>query len=270
MKKRSESRIDAPTHSVESFVLAGARVRGDALADAHNMPSKAHIKIAGKSMISRVLSALAGSRAAGAITVIGLQDHQALQAAEVWPSVNVISGDEGPAASVSRALDELKTSNPIIVTTCDHALLSPTIVDAFLSRSLASNADLTVALARRDTIEEHYPETTRTYLKLGDGEYSSCNLFCLVTPTARRAVAFWETAEQDRKRPWRITWRFGVIPALRILVGRPGLEHVFAIVSQRLSVDIRPIVLPYADAAIDVDTVEDLALVERIVLEQAR
>ena len=263
MKKRSETR------AVETFVLAGARASGDALADAHNVPSKAHIKIAGKSMISRVLSALTASVSTGSITVIGIHDHHALQAEEAWPPVSFTEGAPGPAASVYRALNEANHPEPVLVTTCDHALLSPAIIDAFLDRSLERDADLTVALAQRDTIEQNYPETRRTYLKFGDGEYSSCNLFCLATPEARRVVEFWQSAEQDRKRPWRIAWRFGVIPALRILIGRPGIEQVFAIISQRLGIKIRPIVIPYAEAAIDVDTVEDLALVERIVLEQS-
>ncbi|NQY12924.1 MAG: NTP transferase domain-containing protein [Henriciella sp.] len=262
MKNRSN-----PT-AIQTFILAGARAKGDALADGHGVPSKAHIKIAGRSMISRVLEALSGSQMTGEMTVIGLEGHQSLQAEENWPPVKTIAGALGPAASVCKALDESKDPASVLVTTCDHALLSPAIVDTFLDQSIAADADLTVALARRDTIEQAHPETSRTYLRFGDGEYSSCNLFFLATPAARQVVEFWQSAEQDRKRPWRIAWRFGIIPALRILVGRPSLAQVFAIVSQRLGVVIRPIVLPYGEAAIDVDTVEDLKLVEQIVLKQ--
>jgi GTP:adenosylcobinamide-phosphate guanylyltransferase len=254
--------------AIQTFVLAGARAKGDALADGHGVPSKAHLKIAGRSMISRVLEALSGSQMTGEMTVIGLEGHQSLQAQEDWPPVRVITGAQGPAASVCKALDETDGLDAVLVTTCDHALLSPAIVDTFLDQFAVSDADLMVALARRETIEKSHPGTSRTYLRFGDGEYSSCNLFFLATPAARRVVEFWQSAEQDRKRPWRIAWRFGIIPALRILVGRPSLEQVFAIVSQRLGVQIRPIVLPYAEAAIDVDTVEDLKLVEQIVLKQ--
>ncbi|MEM1087630.1 MAG: nucleotidyltransferase family protein [Pseudomonadota bacterium] len=268
MKSRCESRDSEPAPVVEAFVLAGARASGDPLAEAHNLPSKAHIKIAGASMISRVLSALSKSQTSGCVTVIGLENHHALQSEEAWPPVNLAEGGRGPAASVNRRLNEIGGCSPLLVTTCDHALLSPVIINAFLEQSIASNADLTVALSQRELIERHYPETSRTYLRFGDGEYSSCNLFCLLTPKAQQVVKFWEVAEQDRKRPWRIAWRFGLIPALRILVGRPSLEQVFYIVSKQLGVAIRPVVLPFAEAAIDVDTSEDLALVERILLAQ--
>jgi len=268
MKKRSDTLATEPTKSVDTLVLAGARATGDPLAMAYNVPSKAHIKIAGKSMIARVLDAISGSKQTAEMTVIGLQDYADLSADEAWPAVRYVDGANGPAASVYGALDQLGASSAVLVTTCDHALLSPAIIDQFLEDSLSSTADLTVALARRDVIESAFPNVGRTYLRFGDGAYSSCNLFCLVTPEAKAVVKFWQSAEQDRKRPWRIAWRFGIVPALRILIGRPDLESVFAIVSKRLGVRVRPVVLPFAEAAVDVDTPDDLALVEQVLEER--
>ena len=268
MRRPSEPHAVEASRPASAFVLAGARASGDALAEAHGVPSKAHIEVAGRSMISRVLEAVSESEHANDITVIGLEDHKKLALDETWPSVNLVDGADGPAASVSRALGAEKWSGPVLVTTCDHALLTPAMIDAFVSGSFASEAELTVGLARRKDIEADYPDVARTYLRFGDGAYSSCNLFCLNAPAAQKVVEFWRTAEQDRKRPWRIAWRFGVIAALRILVGRPDVEKVFAIVSRRLGVNVRPVILPFAEAAIDVDTEEDLALVERILLER--
>ena len=82
-------------------------------------------------------------------------------------------------------------------------------------------------------------------------------------------MRFWQAAEADRKRPWRIAWRFGIVPALRILVGRAPLEKTFAIASRQLGVRARPILLPFADAAVDVDKPSDLTLVSRILEARA-
>lgn len=269
MKKTSDPARSEHAQRVAAFVLAGARSSGDALAEAHDMPSKAHIQVAGQSMISRVLDAVSKCAKTDEITIIGLKDHEALREEEAWPAVTFAAGADGPAASVFGALRSEPNKEPVLVTTCDHALLSPPMIDTFLEQSVGSEADLTVALARRETIEAQYPHTRRTYLRFGDGEYSSCNLFCIVTPKAQRVVAFWRDAEKDRKRPWRIAWRFGIGTALRLLVGRPSLDRAFAILSKRLGVSIRPIVLPFAEAAIDVDTEQDLAMVEQILRERA-
>ena len=254
--------------NVQAFVLAGARASGDALAEAHGVPSKAHIKVAGRSMISRVLDTLANSASDPQITIVGLEGADSLEQAEAWPKSRRSPGADGPAASVHGALERSEDTYPVLVTTCDHALLTPDIVNHFVRDSMASSADLTVALARRSDIEAAYPDVHRTYLKFGDAHYSSCNLFCLMTPAAKDVVSFWRAAEEDRKSPWRIAWRFGIVRALRLLIGRPPLAGVFEIVSGRLGVDIQPVVLPFADAAVDVDTPEDLALVERVIAER--
>lgn len=268
MKKRSDVRPFNSTHAIDALVLAGARRSGDALAQAHKVPSKAHIKVAGKAMISRVLAAIARSDIKGDITVVGLDQHETIQSRDDWPSVALAPGADGPAASVYAYITGVENPGPVLVTTCDHALLTPDMINNFVKKSVKAQADVTVALATRNEIETRYPNVARTYLRFGDGHYSSCNLFCLATPAAQQVVRFWQDAEADRKRPWRIAWRFGFIAALRILVGRPDLQQVFAIASRRLGVKIRPIVLPFAEAAIDVDTAADLALVEHIVAEQ--
>ena len=270
MKKTSKMDRAEQSQRVDVFVLAGARSSGDALAEAHNVPSKAHIHVAGQSMISRVLNAVSQGKQTNGIKVIGIKDHETLQADEEWPSVTFAEGAEGPAASVFGALRSAPGKEPVLVTTCDHALLTPEMIDTFVGQSTGSEADLTVALARRETIEADYPDTKRTHLRFGDGEYSSCNLFCLVTPKAQSVVEFWRDAEEDRKRPWRIAWRFGIGTALRLLLGRPKLDQVFAILSKRLGVTIRAVVLPFAEAAIDVDTVQDLAMVEQILKARAK
>lgn len=263
MKKPSE----IPS-TIRVFVLAGARASGDVLAQSHGVPSKAHIRIAGRSMIGRVLDAASRSQYTGELTVIGMEAHNTLKTDEAWPPIQHAEGADGPAASVYKALERHKNGAPVLVTTCDHALLSPQIVDHFLKETHTVDADLTVALARRVDIEAAYPDVSRTYLNFGDGGYSSCNLFCLKTDAAKSVVRFWQSAEKDRKRPWRIAWRFGLIPALRILLTRPNQPKVFEIVSKRLGVTIKAVILPFADAAVDVDTPEDLALVERLISER--
>ncbi|MFN3214752.1 MAG: NTP transferase domain-containing protein [Henriciella sp.] len=268
MTNPSDQLAPQQTQPWSVFVLAGARASGDALAEAHQVSSKAHIPVAGRSMIGRVLDAVDRSVCAGPVTVIGLENYAALQGAEAWPNMGVVSGENGPAASVSKALAQTKNPYPALITTCDHALLTPEIINDFVNKTNPLDAGMTVALARREDIEKAYPDVARTYLKLGDGAYSSCNLFCLKAPDAAKVVAFWQAAEKDRKKPWKIAWRFGVFTALRLLIGRPPVEDVFRILSNRLGVRVRPVILPYADAAVDVDTLADLALVERVLSER--
>ncbi|MEH6409726.1 MAG: nucleotidyltransferase family protein [Hyphomonas sp.] len=256
--------------SVSALVLAGARASGDPLGLSENVPSKALIDIHGEPMLARVLRALTLSQSVqGPIHVAGLDDDLLQRASGGAAVRSAVSVEGGPAASLLGALAQ-DVSIPLLVTTCDHALLTPEMVDHFLEHAIAGGADLTVGLATRETIEAGYPQTKRTYLSLGGPELSGCNLFYIATPDAQRAVHFWRAAEQDRKRPWRIAWRFGPLTALRILIGRPGLQKVFDMVSARLGARIGAVLLPFAEAAIDVDSTADLELVRGILARAKR
>lgn len=255
---------------VQALVLAGARAGGDPLCRAEGVESKAVIDIAGQPMLSRVLRALAQSHAtSGTPWVIGLEGAELARAADGMACQTVAGVGRGPAASLLKAFNGPVTT-PLLVTTCDHALLTPEMIDTFVEKSIASGADLTVGLANRATIEAAYPQTRRTYLRLGGDDVSGCNLFYLATPKALGVIRFWQRAEQDRKKPWRIAWRFGPLTALRIFMARSGVEAVFALLSRRLGVRVAPVILPFAEAAIDVDKPADLILVREILKKNAR
>lgn len=251
------------------LVLAGARARGDALATAHGVDSKALIEIAGQPMLSRVLRALKGSaRLSNAPYVSGLSEAvlQKASAGLLARSAQSVSG--GPAASLLGAI-EGGVPLPLLVTTCDHALLTTEMVDHFLDAAIRGGADLTVGLAARETIQAEYPHTKRTYIPFGGSPMSGCNLFFIASQDALKVTRFWQQAEQDRKKPWRIAWRFGPVTALRLLVGKPDVGKAFSLISKRLGARIGAAVLPFAEAAIDVDSQADLELVRRIVEARA-
>lgn len=259
---------DAERAGIGVLVLAGSRATGDPLCQSEGVASKAVIQIAGQPMLARVLQTLAASGLQLPVWVIGMQ-ADAVQAASGGVACTAIaSRGTGPASGLLAALDGT-IPLPLLVTTCDHPLLTPAMVDSFLTQSRASGADLTVGLAERQVIEAEYPQTKRTYLRFGRAELSGCNLFYLGSPEALKVLQFWRAAEQDRKRPWRIALRFGLWTALRILLGRPAPEAAFALLSKRLGARVRPILLPFAEAAIDVDSPRDLALVREIFARRA-
>lgn len=250
-----------------ALVLAGARQggAGDPLVQAEGVASKAVIDIGGQPMLARVLAALGASRSVtGPVGVIGLDGPLLTTAAGGHACHPVAARGQGPASSLLAALDG-DVALPLLVTTCDHALLTAAMVDHFVEKSRASGADLTVGLAERVTVERAYPETRRTYLRLGGADLSGCNLFYLADARALKVLHFWQGAEQDRKKPWRIAWRFGPLTALRILMARSGPDAVFAMLSRRLGARVSPVILPFAEAAIDVDKPADLVLVREIV-----
>jgi molybdopterin-guanine dinucleotide biosynthesis protein A len=249
---------------VYALVLAGSRASGDPLCAAHQVETKALIPVGGEPMLTRVLRALSQSgQLRQAPFVSGLSETSFNQARSGMPAILTASVTGGPASSVLGVL-ESSAPSPLLVTTCDHALLTPEMIQYFVREAIQSGDDLSIGFASKTTIQGRYPETRRTYLPFGGEPMSGCNLFFIASAEALKVIQFWKQAEQDRKKPWRIALRFGPLTALRLLLGRPAAAQAFAILSKRLGARIAPIMMPFAEAAIDIDTPADLALVETI------
>lgn len=250
---------------ISALVLAGERAGPNALLASEGASSKAEILINDRPMMDYVLEALSNSGVSGPFHIAGAHDvtRARLDAGEPAGRINHLPASPGPAAAVLAALSVIDRY-PVLITTSDHPLLTPDMIRHFVSASLSSEADLAVGLATSDTIEEAYPRASRTYFPVGGRKVSGCNLFMATSPEALKAVRFWMQAETDRKRPARIAARFGLLNALRIL--RPGVsfDGVFRILSKRLGCVVRPVMMPVAEAAIDVDKPEDLALVREV------
>lgn len=255
---------------ISALILAGEREGPNLLLRSEAAVSKAEIDIGGRPMLDHVLASVRESGLAQPLYLAGSHEttRARLSGSETGRGIEHLPAGPGPAASVLSSLDRIGRY-PLLVTTSDHPLLSPGMIRVFIERSLASGADLTVGLASRTTIEAVYPDAARTYFPIGGQKVSGCNLFLLTSPEAMKAIRFWTEAEADRKHPARIARRFGFLNALRML--RPGIsfENVFRVLSRRLGCSVKPVLLDQAEAAIDVDKPEDLALVRKIMARES-
>jgi hypothetical protein len=163
-------------------------------------------------------------------------------------------------------MQSLPDSTPVFVTTADHALLTAEMVDYFCSEArCGGNNEIVVGLALLESVMAAYPQSKRTAIRLRDGAYCSCNLFGFLTPEARSAAHFWRKVESQRKKTLRVIAGFGWLNLLLYLLKRPSLEEGLGRISQRLGLSAGAVVMPFPEAAVDVDTVSDWKLVESIV-----
>ena len=142
------------------------------------------------------------------------------------------------------------------------------MVDFFCSEARSSGCDLVVGLASFQAVKEAYPHTRRTAIQLRDDAYCSCNLFAFLTPQSRGVAHFWQKVEGQRKKTLRVVSAFGWMTVLSYLLGRPSLEEGMKRISRRLELSAGAVVMPFPEAAVDVDTVSDWKLVQSIVANE--
>ncbi|HEU4367985.1 MAG TPA: nucleotidyltransferase family protein [Methylomirabilota bacterium] len=257
--------------SFTAVVLAGDRTPDDPVARAAGVPCKALALVGGRPMVQRVLDALGTAREVGARILCGprreaLEQDAGLRALVETGAIEWRPAAATPSLSTAAVLDRVPAAAPVLLTTADHALLTPAVVDYFCAAARASGADVVVGLARAEQVTAAFPGTRRTILRLKGGGYCGCNLFAFLTPTGRGAARHWRRVEQERKRPLRlVAGALGWSAILDYAVGRLTLEAALDRVSRRLGFRAGAVILPFPEAAVDVDSVADLQLVRAIV-----
>ncbi len=254
-----------------ALVLAGRRGGHDPVAQAAGVSHKCLVPAAGVPMLRRVVEALAASPSVGPIAVsieqpALLEDWQAPDRPD--GRLMALASAGTPSESVLSAAGALGDPYPLLITTADHPLLSPTIVEAFCAAARRPDIDVAVGLTSREVIAEAYPNNRRTYIKFRDSGYSGANLFAIVSEGGLEAVRFWRRVERERKRPWRMVRAFGWGNLLTYFLRRLTLDQAMVRASRVLGLRAAAVALPFAEAAIDVDKPADLELVEQILAQR--
>jgi CTP:molybdopterin cytidylyltransferase MocA len=251
-----------------ALVLAGDRGQRDPLVESSGACCKAMIAVDGTPMVLRVLKALDAAQWVGARMLSGpareqLQDSPELDSLIQAAVIEWCEPRATPSTSAFQAMQGIPDANPVLVTTADHPLLSATIIDEFCAQSMARRVDVTVGLAPYALVKQGFPEMKKTVLRFRDGNYCGSNLFAFLTSRGRRMADYWRRVEDQRKSPLNIIRLLGWGAVIRYLLGRLTLENALAALSRRMDLRLDAVILPYAEAAVDIDSIADHDIVQK-------
>lgn len=252
-----------------AIVLAADRGRDDPVAAAAGVVAKCLTPVEGVPMVVRVIRALQDSGRVDTILLCGpaagiLQEAPQLRGLVDGTRVRWIAPLGSPSASAAAALDALPEDRPVLLTTGDHPLLSPDMVRHFLDQAGAGDLDVAVGLAPHGMVQQAYPRTRRTALKFSDGHYCGCNLFAFLSPRGRGMVPLWKKVEDHRKQPIRVIGLVGWLAMSLYALGILSLAGAMGRISRQTGMAAGAVIMPFAEAAIDVDSAADLDLARDI------
>ena len=248
--------------AVTAVVLAGSRPGGDPFAEGYGVDLKALVPVGGKPMVRRPVEALLASGRARRIRVLAQEPERLRDAIPDDPSVSIEPSGKTIAATLEAFCFDPETQWPILVTTADHALLTPEMIADFLAH--AEGADIALGVVSRDALLKRLPQTQRTWLRFRGGAYSGANLFLLGDPKIRSVLALWGSSEQNRKKAWRMLLRLGLTGFLGAILRLRTLQQTLDRIGRKLDLSIRAVELSDPLAAVDVDKPADHELVTAI------
>ncbi|GAA4725251.1 nucleotidyltransferase family protein [Sphingomonas lutea] len=253
------------THN--AIVLAGSRPGTDPFAQKYGAELKALIPIAGEPMLARPVQALLASKCIGKVIVLAQEPDRLRSALPGDARVELRPSGATIATTIRALCDDPATPWPLLITTADHALLEPAMVEEMCAA--ADDVDVAIGVVERRALMRRLPGTRRTWIRLRGGAYTGANLFALRSPAVAPAIELWRSVEQDRKKGWRIVSAIGpgtlIGAALRLLTLNDALDRA----GRRVGLTFKAVRLDNPLAGVDVDKPEDHALVEAILAGKA-
>lgn len=246
-----------------AVVLAGDRGPGDPVVQEAGTSCKALVPVAGQPMIFHVLDTLDCAAAIAPTPLVsGSSEHLLGHSPELLRRLTAGTAtwrenESSPSRSALAAFEVSQQEHPdmpVLLTTADHPLLTPEIVNYFCRRAADSGLDVAAGVVPAAMVSEAFPDSRRTVTRLRDGGICGANLFALLTPRAREALIYWRRVEAQRKSPLKIVRTVGLFTLLSYLLGRLTLAAGCRRLSAAMGVHGGTIEIPFPEAAIDVDT----------------
>lgn len=258
------------TAKVTVLVLAASRAGPqDAVAQLQNVSHKCLVEIDGEVMLQRVVREIAESEHAGDIYV-SIESEELMRGVPFLDRMmeagrlKFVSAGENLFASIEHAAATIPNTYPLVVSTGDNALHTSEMFDHFCGETLASGAEVAVAMTTADTILKAYPDGKRAFHELKDGGWSSCNLYAVTSERAIKAAKVFETGGQFGKQPRRILKAFGLRFMLMYKFSLATMDGMADYLAKRWGVSVQVVRMPFADAPIDVDNPGDFTRTDGI------
>jgi molybdopterin-guanine dinucleotide biosynthesis protein A len=251
--------VSAP---IPAIVLAGSRPGPDPLLSGSGVSTKALLSIAGRPMLVHVVDALRNSPFVGPITILAQNSAELAAEPDLADFADLHFADSGQGISSSLAAALPPGDDPLLVTTADNVLLTPTMIAEFLRG--AEESDVAVAMVEREVLLARYPQSKRTWLKFRGGWWSGANMFRLRGRRVLPLLDFWGRIERDRKKGLKIVAAFGPWLLLGALLRLFTIQQGIARAGLRFGLKARVVPMSGPEACIDADKPADIELIEAI------
>lgn len=242
---------------IDVIVLAGGEA---SKVDPAFSGPKSLIEICGQPMLSYVMEALAGCTDLREIVVtlpVGVDVTRFAGLAERF-----VEGTTDVIDAIEKAIDILGKDGYILVVSSDTPLIHSAAIKGFIDKCRQEKAEVYYSIIRRETTEELFPGSHRTYLRLRDGTFTGGNVHLVAKDAFLRNMKTTKRLFGLRKRPVSILSMLGLTFVLRYFFGRLYVKTLENKAEDLFDAQVKAIITSYPELGVDVDKREDLELVE--------
>ncbi len=236
---------------LNAVITAGGRL-GPAQAQAYGTDIKALVEVNGRTLLAKVIDALRGVPAVGAITVIGPRAVEQCGAAfDGW--VDESPTGEGNVMSALRAA----AAGPTLFCASDLPFVSAAAIEGLLSLAPA-DAAVAYPIFTREEFSNAFPGARSSFFRLADGKWTGGSVLVVDAAVLLRSEKYIRAAFGARKNPAALAPMLGPGLLLRYALGRARVSEIVARAAQLLGAAVYSIRGADPALAMDCDSAEDI------------
>ena len=247
---------------MDAVIIAGGIPQPqDALYAFSKGESKALIDVAGKPMVQWVLEALGDAKTIDRVVLIGLTNRSGLSCRK---PIAYISNEGKMLANIQAGTGKVLELNPragyVLFVTSDIPALTGQMVDWVVNTCLQTRHDIYYNVIPRQVMEQRFPTSKRTFVRLKDIEACGGDMHMARTAVVDRNSQFWDRLIEARKNPAAQASLLGFDIVFRFLFRQLTADDVIRRLAERLGLRGRALICPFAEVGMDVDKPHQLEI----------
>lgn len=240
--------------SIPVVVLGGGSLKGES-------EPKSFLPLKGRWLIEWTLEALSSTSGLGEILVLLPPAKKKLS------GVRVEFSEADLLLKLKRGVEFFAGSEWLLLVSGDLPLLTPESLKDFIERCFYFPADGYFPVLSRQTVENKFPQTKRTYAKLKEGCLTSGNIVLLRPQVLADNWGLGEKILLARKKPVQLAQILGLNAVLKFIFRLLTVKEAEERLSRLTGYNLKAVFSPYAEIGLDVDKKEDLDLVKQFLRE---
>jgi GTP:adenosylcobinamide-phosphate guanylyltransferase len=247
-----------------AVALAGGSLEADFRAGGYDVPNKAYLPIGGELMLVRVLRALRGSAWVKQVRCVtqGSAIAHAPKAAALCD--DVIEPGVDLIASVLAGFCGLADDERVLVVATDTPLVTSQAIDRFAEAAARTPCDVGYGFVERGLHDRSYACVRHTWVRLRDGTFCGAGVSVVRAGAATKIESVLRKFTAARKSPAKLAALFSPLLVFKVLTGRVGIAELERRANEITGLACRGIPCPDPELAVNVDRLEDLRTVERL------
>ena len=261
-------RPQSVTIKLDAIVLTGGRDNHNPLLAGTSLKSKVLLPIGGTPMVASVIEAIAGSSFETRIHVsTNDPDVRTLQTSAPFA---VLPGESSAVNSFLKSLERLENPEWVLFVCGDHPLLTSEMIDYYVEEAMERKLGFSAAVVNRSVVQKHYPGSRRTYFEVKGGAYSGGNMYLIDARAFKANSEFLHGIDQNRKAPWKSIKFLDIPTIIGFLFRQLDIHQVTGRASRLVGCQTGVVVMPWAEACMDVDKLSDKEIAEAILAKRAQ